>query len=72
MTDRINAFVVILETDLRTDDAEATVSALRQIRGVLSVEPHVSRLEDFVAQERARQALASKLWDVLYPNYERK
>ena len=39
MTDRINAFIVILDRDIREDDAEDTITALKQIKGVLSVKP---------------------------------
>lgn len=42
MTDRINAFVVVLENDLHAEYIENIVTALTQIKGVLSVEPHTS------------------------------
>lgn len=42
MSDRIDCIVVVLEHDVRDDDATATCDAIRQIRGVLSVVPHVA------------------------------
>lgn len=39
MTDRHAAYIVVLEDDIRDDDAEVTISALKQIKGVLGVQP---------------------------------
>lgn len=65
MTDRYNAFLVVLERDIRDDDAEPILNALKQIRGVLSVKPHVAEYSDSIAAERARQELRMKLWNAL-------
>jgi hypothetical protein len=67
MTDRINAFIVILDRDIREDDAEDTLTALKQIKGVMSVKPHVANFSDAIAQDRVRQELGMKLWRILYP-----
>ena len=67
MTDRYHAFTVVLERDIRSDDAEAVINAIRQLRHVLSVEPHVVDVEDWAARERVRRELGQKLWEILYP-----
>jgi hypothetical protein len=67
MTDRINALTVVLNVDIRDDDAEPIIAAIRQIRHVLSVAANVSSLEDHVARTRVRQELTDKLWEVLHP-----
>jgi hypothetical protein len=67
MTDRINAITVVLERDAREDDVEVILNAIRLIRGVLSVTPHVAQLQDHIAQERAQHALRAKLREVLWP-----
>jgi hypothetical protein len=67
MTDRLNALVVALDADIREDDAQVLISAIKQMRGVLNVEGHVATIDSWVAQERARQELTGKLWDVLHP-----
>ena len=67
MTDRFNSLTVVLEHDVRDDDAEALLSAIRQLRGVLSVSGNVSDLTAHVAQLRAQQELSKKLWSVLHP-----
>ena len=59
MTDRINGFAVVLEKDLREDDAEALIQAVLQLRGVQTVIPNVAQ-PDF-AGTRARQQLAEKM-----------
>ncbi len=67
MTDRYNALTVVLENDIRDDDAEALLNAIRQLRGVLSVSGNVADMESYLAQERARHDLGEKLWRVLHP-----
>lgn len=66
MTDQYNALTVVLEKDIRVDDAEAILNAIRQLRGVLSVNGNVTNFGDYIAQERARRDLVEKIWDVLY------
>ena len=67
MTDRYNAFLVILEHDIRSDDAEATINAIRQIKGVLNVQPHVADFDEAIAESRIRNELHKKLFRVIYP-----
>jgi hypothetical protein len=65
MTDRHAGYVVILEKDIRSDDAEFTLNAIRMIKGVLSVEPVVSNIEVHMAEERARHHLLGKIYEFL-------
>lgn len=65
MTDRHCAYIVTLERDIREDDAEATITALRQIRGVLNVEPCVTDIDLHVAESRAVHSLRMKLYDFI-------
>lgn len=67
MTDRHNGYYIVLEKDIRDDDAEATIAAIKQIRGVLSVTPNIAGFDEHIAEMRARSDLAEKLWKVLYP-----
>lgn len=69
MTERYNALTVILENDIREDDAQALVAAIRQLRGVLNVTGEVcDSLASVIARERARRDLGDKLWRVIYPD----
>lgn len=65
MADRINALTVVLDADTRDEDAEPLIAAISQLRGVASVTPHVSQLEDHIAYTRARQDLTRRLYDAL-------
>lgn len=66
MTDRFNALVVVLEDDIREDDAEKIIDAVKCLRGVLSVNGNVSDISSHTAEMRVKQELGKKLWDVLY------
>jgi hypothetical protein len=70
MTDRFHSLTVVLEKDMRSDDAQALISAITQLRGILSVSGNIANLSDYIAQDRARNDLGVKLWNVLYPNKE--
>ena len=66
MSDRYNSLVVILEKDLKDEDAEPLMEAIKQFRGVLSVRPNVSDINSLMAEKRVRQELGEKLWRVLH------
>lgn len=67
MTDRVSAFIVVLKQDIREDDAEAIAQAIGQLRGVLTVQPHMADASTGIAEARVRHELSQKLWGVLYP-----
>ena len=54
MTDRYHALTVVLAKDTRDDDAQALIEAIKQFRGVASVEPHVSDPALHTAEVRVR------------------
>ena len=66
MSDRYNSLIVILEKDLKDEDAEPLMEAIKQFRGVLSVRPNVSDINSLMAEKRVRQELGEKLWRVLH------
>ena len=67
MTDRYHSLTVCLEHDIRSDDAEPLIEAIKHIKGVLTVEGNVSGIEDWVAESRVRHDLHKKLFAVIYP-----
>lgn len=67
MTDRYNALTVVLESNMRDDDADKLLTAIRQMRGVLEVRGNVADSDSYVAEQRAKRELGDKLWQVLYP-----
>lgn len=67
MTDRFNALTVVLEDNIREDDAQALIAAISQLRGVLKVAGNVADMNSYVATERARHEIGQKILDVIYP-----
>ena len=68
MTDRIKAITVVLEKDMRIDDAESLLQAFRHFRGVISAEGNVTDINDYVAQSRARYEIGQKVIKAVYPD----
>lgn len=71
MTKRLSGFVVVLNEDLREDDAQATLDAIRQLRGVIDVRPVEADIDMIVAASRVRSDLIEKLFAVLRPEGSR-
>ena len=65
MTERVYALTVLLEKDIREDDAEAIVNAIKMIKHVLKVEKEISDSRFWAAQVRAKQEIYQKLWQVV-------
>jgi hypothetical protein len=65
MTDRIHGLTIVLEHDLREDDVEPLIQAIRQLRGVLCVHAHVADVAAVIAHERAKAFYRDKLAAVL-------
>lgn len=67
MTDRVHSLTVVLENDVRTDDVQTLMSAILQLRGVISCKLHVSDIGSHMAEQRALHELRGKISDVLWP-----
>ena len=75
MTDRFNALTVALEKDIRIDDAEGIMNAIRQLRGVISVSGNVADATSWAAEEpsrtlhinRAKRELVESIWHIIHP-----
>ena len=65
MTDSINGVFVTFDEDIRIDDAEGLIQAIKMMRRVLDVTPNVSDSMGHVATVRAKQVIAEKLFAVL-------
>jgi hypothetical protein len=70
MTDKIFALTVALESDTRGEDIQNIITAIKALRGVLNVEPHVANITLYTTQERVRRELGDKLWEILYPKIQ--
>ena len=65
MTDRIRHLTITLERDIRDDDLEPLLLAIRLIRGVAIVEPHVVQASDHLAREVARAEIQQQLHEAV-------
>lgn len=66
MTDRLNGFIVTLETPMRDDDAESVLNAIRMVKCVLSVKPLATMdTAEFVIRQQVKAEMRAKLWDAL-------
>jgi hypothetical protein len=65
MSDRTNTLTVVLEHQMRTDDAEQIIEAIRMVKGVLNVEANVSDSMEYMATEQAKHDLRKKIFEVL-------
>ena len=67
MTDRYHSLTVVLEKDIRADDAEDLIKAMKMLRHVITVKGNVSDFNFIVAQERAVFDLGQQVLAVIYP-----
>jgi len=67
MTDRYHSLTVVLDKDIREDDAEVIISAIKCLRSVVSVTGNVADYDFHAAQVRARTDIIEKLNAALYP-----
>ena len=65
MTDRYLTLTVALEKPIRDDDAQATIDAIKQLRGVVAVTGNVADMTDWAAEQRVKQELMGKIWKLL-------
>lgn len=65
MTERVKGFIVVLDKDIRIDDAENTINAIRMIKGVTSVEPSVVEPNDLFNRSRIRFEFLNKFMELM-------
>lgn len=65
MTDRHAAYIVVLDDDVREDDAEAIINALRMVKGVMTVEPVVNSYDQHIATARAKDWWHDRILNLL-------
>lgn len=65
MTDRHAGYLVTLAENVRDDDAQDIIGAIRMVKGVLAVDPVVADPLGAIAENRARSDLTQKIWAAL-------
>ena len=53
MTTRHSGYILVLSDDIRADEVTDVITALKQIRGVIGVEPVISSADIQIAEMRA-------------------
>jgi ribosomal protein L5 len=66
MTDRLKGVVVAFDHDIRVDDAEQIIAAIRMIRRVADVQPVVADANAEIAELRANAKWRDKLGALIY------
>jgi len=67
MTDCIHSITVVLKENVRVDDAESILNAIRMVKGVISAKGNVADIDSHMAESRARVAIHTQLFEALYP-----
>jgi hypothetical protein len=65
MTDRHAGYIVTLSNDIREDDAEAVITALKMVKGVVGVEPVLADSSVHVAEMRIGSEVRQKLYQFI-------
>ena len=65
MTDRVDSLVVVLDRDMRDDDVEHLMKAIRMLRFVADVSHRVVDQDAYVAREWVRSQLRERLYTAL-------
>jgi hypothetical protein len=65
VTDRIRHLTITLERDTRDDDLEPILLAIRLIRGVAIVEPHVVQASDHLARQVVRAEIQRQIHEAV-------
>lgn len=64
MTNRVKGFTVTLADDIREDDFEQILNAVKMIKGVLHVEPEITTVKDHMNRQRVKSELIDKILDL--------
>lgn len=65
MTDRYCGVYVTLAADMRDDDAQSTIDAIKHIKGVMAVTPQLAGYDTLCAEVRAIQNCTGDLLELV-------
>jgi len=66
MTDRIHSITVVLEKDIRSENAEVIINAITMIKGVLTATPHIVDPVAYMTKARVKSDLLHKIIDLFH------
>jgi len=61
MTDRIHSITLVLEENVRVDDAEYILNACRMLKGVISADGNIADFDSHMAESRARTDMLTRV-----------
>lgn len=65
MTDRLKGVIVTFDEDIREDDAEAIINAIRMIKCVASVTPSIRNSDDIMNRMKVKDEFTKDLYDLI-------
>ncbi len=65
MTDRLKGCNVVFDRDIRDDDVEPLLNAIRMMKGVLSVSPERATADDWMIRSRVKREFIEKLYNLI-------
>lgn len=65
MTDRVKGLVVVLEEDIREDDAEKIIEAVEMVKGVQSVDKNITEVDDYINRQKVVNKISKDIFEVL-------
>ena len=71
MTDRVKGFNVTLESDVRIDDIETIMNAIKMIKGIVDVEPNIVTTDDLFNRVRIKNEYRNKLYKFINDEFEK-
>ena len=63
MTDRIKGLTVALAQNIREDDCQPIIDAIKMIKGVEGVILHVADPMDYIAKQQVKNELRDKIFE---------
>jgi hypothetical protein len=69
MTARIRSLTIALDKDIRTDDIEGLVNAIKMMRNVISVTTNEVNSNEWATEQRVKQETALKLTGLITELY---
>ena len=64
MTDRLKGCVVAFESDIRDDDAEPILEAIKMLRGVAGVTFNITDPDDWINRQQVKTEIRSKFYEL--------
>lgn len=70
MTDRVNALLVVLDKDIRTDDIGSLVNAIKCIKHVVDVKLNIADVNSHIAKATAKQEFQTRFIELYSKIFE--